>query len=67
MSPNRRAPKQVVAYIPEDLYQTLTADADHNKRSISAQLHWIIERYYDVETKASVRRPQQQEPVHNQS
>jgi hypothetical protein len=64
MTPSRLAPKQVVTYIPEHLYEILTADADHNKRSISSQLHFIIDRYYaEADTKGKpLPRPAE---VHN--
>lgn len=39
--------KQVVSYIPEPLHSKLTADADASKRSISAQVHYIIEQHYE--------------------
>jgi hypothetical protein len=65
MSPNRPEPKQVVAYIAADLYQTLVADADRQKRSISAQLHYIIERYYEAR-ETEIRQPRR-ERVQNQA
>lgn len=35
--------------LPEDLYQKLKNDADKYKRSITKQIEYIIEKYYEIQ------------------
>jgi hypothetical protein len=60
MVPSRLETKQVVAYISNDLHQILIEDADRQKRSVSAQLHYIVERYYaeHLEIRIQQRQPE---------
>lgn len=53
---NETTLKQVASYVPEALYDKVAADAKANKRSISAQLHLILEQHYE-----SQEREQQQQ------
>lgn len=38
--------QKVSSYIPPELHARLVADAKQQKRSISAQVHYIIAHYY---------------------
>ena len=57
---NETTLKQVASYVPEALYDKVAADAKANKRSISAQLHLILEQHYE---RALVRRLSEPAPT----
>ncbi len=47
--------RKVQTYIPKELASRLAADAKQAKRSISAQLHLIIEDYYRTQDQKQER------------